>query len=487
MVLTDFGIAKAHDSSTQMTATGTVIGTPHYMSPEQAQGQELDHRSDIYSIGIVLYEMLTGAVPFQGNSALSIGIKHLKESVPPLPANLIQYQPLINKILAKNPDERFQSGEDLAHELESLLAPGNDASITQANTIVAAADTPTIQADQAATIVQSPTQATTQTATQVPEKKSSATTIVSIFVLAGLAAGGYWYLQQQRAMTNKTPTVAAAKPQASQNQVNSEQIKKLLGNADKALKTSNLLTPKNNNALDYYQQVLALDAGNLEAKKGISEISQHFVTLAEHAIEKDDLAQAKRYLKLAEEIDAANPLIFSRRLALKEAQDNKLATTKKQASVKNAKSIKTEKDRIKQKNERQKKLAAREKAKDLARTKAKMAAAQKTQFNNLLTQANNYLSPSELTSTRISLAYDLYREAIKISPSDTTAAQGPVKVANAYMSIAATQLEDSNYTETDKLITAGLAIQPRHSGLLSLKKQLTEKQAEPKRRTFGGF
>lgn len=484
VVLTDFGIAKAHDSSTQMTATGTVIGTPHYMSPEQAQGQELDHRSDIYSIGIVLYEMLTGSVPFQGNSALSIGIKHLKEPIPPLPAHLIQYQPLINKILAKNPDERFQSGEDLAHALEDVIDPGSsDLSATQANTIVSTPTAPTIQSQQATTVVQSETQTG-----KAPEKKSSASAIFSILILAGLAAGGgYWYMDKDKTIAPEKIPVASrpeSRPQLTNNETKHDaQIKSLLTKAESALEKSNFVRPDKDNALDYYQQILSLVPGHAEAKSGIGKISQHFVTQAEKSIESGNLAQADRYLVLAEEIDATNPLIFSRRLALKEAKAQKEKTVKKRTAQESATKRKAQKDAKKEQALRKQK-ADEDRARQLARTRA---AEQTKKLNDLLTQANNYLSPAELTPVRISLAYDLYREAVKIAPANSSAQQGPSKVANAYLTVASRQFENSNYPETDKLIAAGLAIKPGHSGLLSLKVQLKEKQSEPKRRTFGGF
>jgi len=479
VVLTDFGIAKAHDSSTQMTATGTVIGTPHYMSPEQAQGQELDHRADIYSIGVVLYEMLTGSVPFSGNSALSIGIKHLKEPVPSLPAELIQYQPLINKVLAKNPDDRFQSGEDLAHALENFIEPGSDTSVTTANTIVTPSTTPAIQSEQAATIVQ--TQAAKQ---HLPEKKSSISTVMALLVVAGIAAGGgYLYLnQQQTVVTKAMPTqpkpVTQAKPASTLDQEKNKQVMGLLAKVETALKENNLVTPENNNALAYYQQIISLAPNNIEARKGISNISQHFVVQAENAIKNDDLVQAERYLMLAEEIDASNPLIFSRRLALKSVQEQKkVAARKRTDNKKNANNTAKQETLQKQKTENEK-----------ARRLAKLQQLEQTKkLNDLIVQANNYLAPAELTATRITLAQDLYREAVKIAPANSAATRGSEKIANAYLRIAATQFENENYTETDKLIASGLAIKPGHSGLLSLQKQLQEKQAEPKRRTFGGF
>src|SRR5213078_1890428 len=83
-IVTDFGIAKAA-SGTRLTGTGMSIGTPHYMSPEQAKAQPLDGRSDIYSLGVVAFQSLTGRVPFDGEDSFSIGYKHIMEEVPTPP------------------------------------------------------------------------------------------------------------------------------------------------------------------------------------------------------------------------------------------------------------------------------------------------------------------------------------------------------------------------------------------------------------------
>jgi hypothetical protein len=112
--LTDFGIARALDPAAKMTQTGAIIGTPHYMSPEQARGRSIDGRADLYSLGIVLYELLVGRVPYQAEDSLAVGIMHISHPVPTLPDALASLQPLLARMLAKQPEDRYQDGASLA-------------------------------------------------------------------------------------------------------------------------------------------------------------------------------------------------------------------------------------------------------------------------------------------------------------------------------------------------------------------------------------
>ncbi len=120
-VLVDFGIAKAQNTVSEFTRVGAVVGTPHYMSPERALGKTIDERSDIYALGVVLYEMLIGEKVFEGSDTFAISYAHVHEPVPDLPEAKAKYQTLLNKLLAKNPDDRFQTATQLVAQLKKYL------------------------------------------------------------------------------------------------------------------------------------------------------------------------------------------------------------------------------------------------------------------------------------------------------------------------------------------------------------------------------
>jgi len=134
--IADFGIAHMDDpNSAQQTQVGAVLGTPQYMSPEQVMGQKVDGRSDLFSLGVILYQLCTGQRPFDGDTMATLLYKITKEDPPPIaqldagtPAGL---QHIVGKLLAKAPERRFQSGEELAkalrHELKALQELSQDA------------------------------------------------------------------------------------------------------------------------------------------------------------------------------------------------------------------------------------------------------------------------------------------------------------------------------------------------------------------------
>jgi DNA-binding response OmpR family regulator len=113
VALIDFGLARNLEGGLQSTRTGVLRGSPYYMSPEQALGEQLDARTDLYSLGIMFYEMLTGKKPFAGTSAIEVLQEHVNAPVPQLPERHTVYQPLLDRMLAKSRDQRYASAEEV--------------------------------------------------------------------------------------------------------------------------------------------------------------------------------------------------------------------------------------------------------------------------------------------------------------------------------------------------------------------------------------
>jgi serine/threonine-protein kinase len=124
--VTDFGIARALDADDALTATGTVLGTGQYLSPEQANGERGDERSDQYSLGVVAYELLTGEPPYSGDSMMAVAMRHVRDPVPSVrnrrPDVPEQVDAVVAKAMAKRPEDRFASMEAMTAALESSLA-----------------------------------------------------------------------------------------------------------------------------------------------------------------------------------------------------------------------------------------------------------------------------------------------------------------------------------------------------------------------------
>lgn len=118
IAITDFGIAKMLGDKSELTAVGQIVGTMFYISPEQIRGKGVNKYSDLYSLGVIFYKMLTGKFPFYGESVEQILQSHLMDPAPKLPEELASFQPIIDGLLAKDPDERFQNAEEFIVGLE---------------------------------------------------------------------------------------------------------------------------------------------------------------------------------------------------------------------------------------------------------------------------------------------------------------------------------------------------------------------------------
>jgi hypothetical protein len=123
LCLIDFGLAKANELEAELTGSREIFGTPYYMSPEQGHAELIDARSDLYSLGVVFYEMLFGRKPYTGSTAMEVIYKHKRAELPPIEPQYAAYEPLLRRLLAKEPVDRFQSARELLDAVAELKAP----------------------------------------------------------------------------------------------------------------------------------------------------------------------------------------------------------------------------------------------------------------------------------------------------------------------------------------------------------------------------
>jgi tRNA A-37 threonylcarbamoyl transferase component Bud32/DNA-binding response OmpR family regulator len=142
VVLIDFGLARSLLSGEGSTRTGVLRGSPYYMSPEQAQGEALDARTDIYSLGVILYEMLAGKKPYLGASAIDVLQQHVMAPVPELPIHHLAYQPLLERLMSKSREQRIASCDELLLALEQMSRTTTDSGIIDPETLVSAGGVP---------------------------------------------------------------------------------------------------------------------------------------------------------------------------------------------------------------------------------------------------------------------------------------------------------------------------------------------------------
>ena len=322
--LTDFGIARATDASTSMTRTGTVIGTPHYMSPEQARGRTIDGRADLYSLGIVMYELLVGRVPFHADDSLAVGIMHITQPVPALPEHFESLQPLLDRMLAKQPGDRYQSGAELADAIEQIeieiargerpeLGPVNEAYRRE----ILGVDTPargTLQADVdgptramptrltppggarfraepsigridelAASSVRRPMQAPIARA-PAPGGAKRWLMIVAVLLVLGGAFAAWRYQDRLRGLLPKT------------------ELNDLITRGQKALAEGKLVGTQGDSARELFQAARTLDGDNDMARQGLNKVGQRLVERASAAVTRNDFAAARSDLAAATDV-----------------------------------------------------------------------------------------------------------------------------------------------------------------------------------------
>lgn len=322
VVLTDFGIAKDTRIDCDLTQDGISIGSPSYSSPEQSFCEQLDQRTDIYSLGVILLELLLGHNPFKGAHYAETVQNHATLPIPELPAPLRQYRPLLERMLAKKPADRFQTVDEMLtvltdhlHGKTSIL----DQSITR--------------------------QHFTPIRLEVPEhsgKKIRYAAIAAlILILAGSGLFYFSYYESEHAqqisellvlaetrlnedklaepeldnarfyyneILTLDPTSSAA--QEGLQKVRERLVVRYLKLAGERFEQLRLSRPHRDNAFFYYQQVLQLDSENAVAKEGLKRIAAQYALLAQQAFVSQDFGSGLTYVSQGLEAEPDNAVLL---------------------------------------------------------------------------------------------------------------------------------------------------------------------------------
>ena len=298
-ILTDFGVAKQESTDSRLTRDGTALGSPYYISPEQAESKPVDGRADIYSLGIILYEMLTGKKPFQGDSDIQIIISHLSDPVPTLPSGLEQYQELVDRMIAKNPDERFSTAEEMLLYIKTF----REAGCRLTRRISTAGFTDESSMHDASMLGNA-----FRNARDVSGglRVAGAMAILLLVALVSLQATPMITAKARQLLASTDPVVPVhmntLQPQDSAPLRHIE----YLARAREALKKLRYTKPHNDNAYYYYQLVLDESPGNEQALQGIAEIAEIHADLVEWALGLHEYSKAREYLATGMNIDPRN-------------------------------------------------------------------------------------------------------------------------------------------------------------------------------------
>ncbi len=337
-LLTDFGIAKQTDQEMDLTSTGIFLGSPNYVSPEQSDGQRVDGRSDIYSLGCIFYEMLTGYKPYHSDSMIDIVIQHKTSPVPTLPEKLSVYQPLLNQMMAKKLDERFPSAEAMLVSVKKLQAiVDNDQLVTDFDV--------TGQSDE--------------------KQKTKKKTMLVLMILLAFSATFFFSLQFveiklktssvkiDKVSTNSVLPITASKgenlaeqtletiqasadgkqPESEQAEAQPQPVSEEVTSAlawlgKKSLDEYKLTYPEKDNAYYYFSRLLELQPDNQKAYDGILAIAERYAILAERSMANNEIEKTQSYINIGLQINPQNEALLSMKSLLSDQKNGFWQTLK---------------------------------------------------------------------------------------------------------------------------------------------------------------
>lgn len=322
-LLTDFGIAKQLQSDSHLTQDGTAIGSPYYLSPEQSKGDEVDARTDIYSLGILVFEMLAGHRPFEGKTPIETILKHHKQPLPALTGYVARYNGLVARMAAKEPGKRFTDcGALLAfldREFPAGTVPGQESRGGQTQTLVVEAGQTAPKKTGKKRTTRKKTASKKKSAAKPTRKplrgrKRGATlgaraahnarkrSVLSAAAVSGTVIVLLLYLNWATLFGldrsgAENGTAAPVFIWNGEEPSNDSRLRQLLHKGRQNLQQDRLTTPAGDNAHEFFRQALRLDPENPDARQGLIDVAERYTVLAEAAMQRGNTDQAQTFLE----------------------------------------------------------------------------------------------------------------------------------------------------------------------------------------------
>jgi len=353
VVLTDFGVARDQTATSGMTLTGYIIGTPHYLSPEQAQGGAVDARSDLYSLGVLMFRVLTTRLPYIADDAISICTMHVHADIPDLPKEFKKFDQIIKKAMAKLPEDRFQSANEFIDNLISVTG-SKTAQLLQRSVEGVALEA--IHSEDVETSTRKQVQITeADLGTKIQPTLGNIDLIRSVDnrnlknkrkQKTSRTRSEFWQGRDKRivfgglvgvllvivivifvSMPDKkisleeppaTPPISlepahtderidqAVEPEASPKEAPSG-IDVLLIHGYEALEQGIYVQPFQFSALGYFREVLELEPGNVQAQMGLESLANALLDLMEASLSRGEMGVAEQLLSEARLTESADP------------------------------------------------------------------------------------------------------------------------------------------------------------------------------------
>lgn len=455
-VLTDFGVARVVGSKTVHTLTGFMVGSPGYMSPEQAMGESATIQSDLYGLGVVLYEMLTGNPLYKADNPLAIMLKHLHDPIPKLPKEHAHLQSVLNKLLAKKIERRYKNANELLEAINLINSsddrsrPGWSSSSKSRNLL-----------EFSSTKVQS--------LLNIKSWFSVWFGLISAIILLTITV----YIFQSNTIDTEKPV--------EQGTLHQQQIMTLLRQAEMQVKTGFLTGESEQSAESIYRRILILDPVNVQASKGMEDIANEYERLARQNLNdgalQDSLALIDKGLTLT---PGREELIRLRQEAEQRIAQQRARQT--QQALQQQHQLQAEQFLMQAQNSFQEgqfevSLAHIEQGL-LAMPDHQHLLALRDQIRTQLAEAEARRQREEEIRRQTAIAE---RQKVERERQQVEAARRREE-ADQYLTRATSYLRIRNYSASLQQIDKGLTLVPNHEGLLMLREKVhTERSVEQKR------